>query len=272
MSVITLDDHHDGRISVYRALKLTNETRSLGQFVVEGMKLVESLSCSRFPVVSVLTDDKHAERAGSLVSADVPVYVLPESAIADVVGYRFHLGALAAGERVPWPQLDEIVPRKGPALVLACPHLDNPDNLGALVRTADAFGAAAIIVGPRSPDPLSRRVLRVSMGSSLTVPVIECSDTAATAARLRDESGCTIVAAVTAGDGEPIRGFEAPSRLVLLLGNETHGLDEASLRLATRRVTVPMREGADSLNVAMAAGILLYEITGGGSRCTGRCG
>jgi tRNA G18 (ribose-2'-O)-methylase SpoU len=264
MTRFLIDDLDDPRIAMYRHLKATNETRHLGLFVVEGEKLLERLVESPFPVASALARARHADRIAARLPEGVPLYVVPDALIDEVVGYNFHQGALACGVRSPWPGIDEILRRAGErGTLLLCPRLDNPENLGALARIADVFGLDAILAGGRCPDPLSRRVLRVSMGTALRLPVLALDDLEAESDRLCRDWGLTLTAAVTHPDAEPFEAFAAgrPARVALVMGSESAGLDAGWVARCDRRITIPMRPGADSLNVAVAAGILLYELT-----------
>jgi tRNA G18 (ribose-2'-O)-methylase SpoU len=144
---------------------------------------------------------------------------------------------------------------------VVCPVLDKPDNLGAILRIADAFGVDAVLVGDACPDPLARRVIRVSMGSALRLPVYVEGDLLAAMTRIRAEHGFEVIAADAHADAERLDHAPRSDRLAMVLGGEAFGLDEGWLGLADRRVTIPMRAGADSLNVAVAAGILLYHFT-----------
>jgi tRNA G18 (ribose-2'-O)-methylase SpoU len=264
MARVAIDELGDPRIAVYRHLKATNLTRDFDhdRFVVEGEKLVDRLLDSPFPVASVLTTDRHEPRIAARVAADVPLYVVPHALISAIVGFNFHQGTLACGVRRPWPALAEIVERAGDRLTLViCPRLDNPENLGAIVRIGDVFGVDAIVVGGRCPDSLSRRVLRVSMGMALRMPVIASDDLERDLAWLRTESGVTLAATVVDTDAEALDRAARPDRFGLLLGCEGSGLERRWVDLCERRITIPMRPGADSLNVAVAAGILLYHFT-----------
>jgi tRNA G18 (ribose-2'-O)-methylase SpoU len=261
--IVLIDDLDDPRIAPFRDVKLSNATRDLGQFVLEGEKLLYRLIASRFDIASVLVTDRAAERIIPNVPPCVPVYVVPHDQISDLVGYRFHLGVLSAGRRRAWPPLAEILADAGPGCTLiVCPHVDNPENLGAIVRMADVFGVQAVLAGPKCPDPLSRRVLRVSMGTSLRRPVIVRDDIEAAVDEL-NASGVELAGAVVHIPGAiPLGQFERPLRLALLLGNEAHGLGPGWTARCDHRLTIPMRPGAESLNVAVAAGILLYHLTG----------
>jgi tRNA G18 (ribose-2'-O)-methylase SpoU len=262
MPRITIDDLDDPRLAIYRHLKATNETRGGETFVVEGEKLVHRLLASRFPVDSVLVTDRYEGHHAPVVPNDVPMFVIPHDRIEALVGYHFHRGVLACGRRRAWPSLDSTLAGLGPrATLVVCPVLDKPDNLGAIFRIADAFGVDAVLIGDACPDPLSRRVIRVSMGAALRLPVFVEDDLIGATRRARDEYFFSPIAADAHADALPIDRVDRPDRLALVLGGEAFGLDREWLALADRRVTIPMRAGADSLNVAVAAGILLHHFT-----------
>lgn len=271
MPRVPLSDLDDPRVAIYHQLKRSNLTRDARRFVVEGEKLFDRLLESRFPLESVLASDRHAPRIEARVPDDVPLYVVPHSLLSMLVGFNFHRGVLACGLRTPWPDLRALVPPAGhPSVVVVCPALNNPENLGAIVRIGDVFGVDAIIAGAACPDPLSRRVLRVSMGTALARPVVVSEPLAADLAVLRDECGYTLVATVLDAAAESFEDLGRAGRVALLLGSESEGLDAQWVELCQRRVTIPMRPGAESLNVAVAAGILLYHVSrlmeaGGGS-------
>jgi tRNA G18 (ribose-2'-O)-methylase SpoU len=262
MPRVLIADLDDPRIALYRSLKATNQTRSSGQFVVEGEKLLDRLVQSPHAVASVLAGDRHEVRVAAKVPADVPLYIVPHRLLDLLVGFNFHQGVLAAGVRSPGPQLDTFAAQLGErSTLIVCPRLDNPENLGALVRLADVFGVDALVVGPRCPDPFSRRVLRVSMGTALRLPVVASPLPEQDVARLGSHWGFTTVATTTASDAEPLDAFQRPARLALLFGSEAAGLGPEWVTRCDRRLTIPMRPGAESLNVAVAAGIILHHIS-----------
>ena len=262
MSRVPITDLDDPKIAIYRSLKATNQTRRLGQFVVEGEKLVARLLASRFPTVSVLVTDRHEPRLAAHIPGDVPTYVVPHNLVDSIVGFPFHRGVLACAERRPWPPLDEIVKRAGPRLTLViCPRLSNPENLGAIARIGDVFGIDAILAGPSCPDPFSRRALRVSMGSILRVPLISGERHGDMVDDLVRNDQLVLVAAVADPAAKPFDRMPRPDRCGLVLGEEDQGIDPQWLARCRRIVTIPMRSGAGSLNVAVAAGILLQSLT-----------
>ncbi|WP_435008407.1 TrmH family RNA methyltransferase [Tundrisphaera lichenicola] len=262
MPRIPISDLDDPRVAHYRHLKPTNRTRRSGVFVVEGETLVDRLLASEFPTVSVLSTERFERRIAPKVPEDIPLLVVPDDRIEDLIGYHFHRGVLACGGARDWPDLDSILQARGPrATLVICPTLDKPDNLGSILRIGDAFGVDAVVVGKACPEALSRRVIRVSMGAAFRLPVFVEDDLPSLVDRLRRDHGLGLIAADAHPDAEPLDRASRPDRLGIVLGSEATGLDDTWLARVDRRVTIPMRPGADSLNVAVAAGIFLHHYT-----------
>lgn len=262
MLIQHINDLDDPRLAVYRSLKATNQTRGLNHFIVEGEKLVDRLVASRFPVRSILVTDRHLGRLSPMPPEGVPVYVVPFDLVHEIVGFPFHQGALACGGRLPQPDWRELWAGTDRPLTLAiCPKLSNPENLGSIARLCDVFGVDGIVAGPSCPDPFSRRVLRVSMGSALRAPIIVSDDPLALSRELGEALGMSFWAAVANETGRPFDDLIAPRRLGLVLGDEDQGVDQAWVDRCDESITIPMRGGASSLNVSTAAAILLYHVT-----------
>src|SRR3954469_9195428 len=123
MPRVPIADLDDPRLAIYRDLKATNHTRGLDQFVVEGEKLFDRLLASPFPLVSVLATARHAPRVEARVPAEVPLFVVSDDAISNLIGFRFHRGLLACGRRRAWPDLDAIVRAAGDrGTLVVCPR------------------------------------------------------------------------------------------------------------------------------------------------------
>ena len=258
IEIASLDDP---RLAPYRQLKATNLTRWSGLFVAEGEKLVRRLLASDYETASVLVARRYLEEFTALAPAETPLYAIPDEWVESLVGFNFHRGVLACGRRKANPSLGDIVPPAGrPATIVICPDVQDPENLGGILRNAAAFGVDLVLLGRRSADPLSRRVLRVSMGAALNVPLYRSDDLPADLDRLRREFGFELAAAVLDADAEPLDAAKRPMRMALLFGSEGHGLERELIELCDRRLTIAMRRGTDSLNVAVAAGIFLYAI------------
>lgn len=262
MAIHHIDNLDDPRLAVYRSLKATNQTRGLNHFIVEGEKLVDRLLASRFPVRSILVADRHLGRLPATTPSDAPVYVVPFELIHEVVGFPFHQGALACGERLPQPHWRELWGKgDGPLTLAICPKIGNPENLGAIARLCDVFGVDGIVVGPSCPDPFSRRVLRVSMGSVLRAPIVVVDDPLALSRELGEALGMSFWAAVADADATPFESLAPPRRLGLVLGDEDQGVDRDWIARCDASITIPMPGEASSLNVSTAAAILLYHLT-----------
>jgi tRNA G18 (ribose-2'-O)-methylase SpoU len=259
MPLVRIDSLDDPRLEAYRHLKDTNRTRWEGLFIAEGEKLVRRLLASEFPVESVLLSECFEAQLGSLIPPDVSTCVLPDELIEPLVGFNFHRGILACGRRQPNLTLEELAPLERRLTLAICSEVQDPENLGAILRISAAFGVDGALIGRGSADPLSRRVLRVSMGASLRVPFRESPDLAADLRHLRDQLDVQLAATVLDRSAEPLSTAKRPDRFALLFGSEGHGLPASIVSLCHRRITIPMNQRADSLNVAVAAGIFLHR-------------
>ena len=177
MPVIPIESLNDPRLDVYRDVKATRHSRWSGRFVAEGARLVKRLLSSDYVIESLLVSDGRVAEFQTRLSADVPVFVMSRTLAAELVGYNFHCGAMACAMRKPSPRLDEILVRCGErATFVVCPDVNDPENIGTLIRLGAAFGVDALLLGPACADPFSRRVLRVSMGNALTLPIVQSLD------------------------------------------------------------------------------------------------
>lgn len=263
-TITTLDDP---RLDPFRDLK---QPRSIpaDTFIAEGEKLVERLLESSWQTESILGTEAALARFRSRIPTDVPIYVTTTPLISHLIGFQFHRGILACGRRPAPPSLESLCRRPArttSAVLVLCPSLRDPANLGTIIRTAAAFGAVGVVVGHAGTDPFSRRVLRTSMGTVLRLPIVQTDDWPAVLDTLHKHEFETI-ATVLDDAAEPLDRARRPQRVAILLGNEDAGLPDELVRVCQRKVTLPMAEGVDSLNVAIAAGIVLYHFAGARSR------
>jgi tRNA G18 (ribose-2'-O)-methylase SpoU len=255
-----IDSLADSRLDPYRNVRQTNFTRWSGRFIAEGKLVVERLLTSGLAVESVLVSDRRRDAIATASRRDVELYVVPQVVAEQLVGYNFHAGVLACARRPPTIELETIASKAGRLTFLVCPKITGPENLGTLVRLCHAFEVDALVLGRGSADPFSRRVVRVSMGSVFCVPVVVSRDAIADVTRARSQHGVETWAAVACQTGDALDRCARPPRLAVMLGNEFEGLSDEWLTLADRQVAIPMALGADSLNVACAASILLYHL------------
>jgi tRNA G18 (ribose-2'-O)-methylase SpoU len=219
------------------------------------------LIASPFQVESVLVASRKAAAIAAVLPANVPLYVLPEEQLDAVIGYPFHTGVLAVGLRKPSPKIESVLGSRISTLVIL-PEITNTENMGSLIRIASAFGADAVILGERCCDPFYRMSIRVSMGTIFSMSIVQSEDLLADLGMLRNELGFQLAATVLGNDAEILNHATRPDRFGILFGNEANGLAPEHIAACDRRVTLPMKLGTDSLNVAVAAGIFLYHFTG----------
>jgi tRNA G18 (ribose-2'-O)-methylase SpoU len=266
LKIEIIEDPADPRIADYREARDGHLRRPDGLFLAEGRLVVRRLlEASSFRTCSVLStrralDDLH----DALADRGSPrVYEASTATIRAIVGFKFHRGCLALGERGRPTAADEVVAPAGPRIVLALEELADPDNVGAVFRNAAAFGAAGVLLSPGCADPLYRKAIRVSMGATLSTPFARTEWVDGLAA-LRG-AGYALVALTPDRRADAIDAVAArgvPSRrLALIVGAEGAGLGQESRAAADLCVRIPMAPGADSLNVATACGIALHRLT-----------
>jgi len=166
---------------------------------------------------------------------------------------------LAAGG----PQPGHIFRRAGDpfSLIVALWLVQDPGNLGGVIRTADYFGVDEIWLGPGSADPYGPKALRGSMGAAFRMPVVRTTELGGRIARFRGE-GAEVWAAVV-GDDRAETSIGASGARILMIGGESRGLEARELELADHRVRIPGARRSESLNLAVATGILVYLATVG---------
>ena len=263
MDETRIDDAADPRVRCYRNLSDRQLAAMDERFIAEGEYLVRRLLRSDFVVESVFVMDKRIERVAPLVPDGVPVYVAGTEVMTEITGVQFHAGVLACSRRKPDVGIDGLSVGLGcgGGTLLVCPEITNPANLGAIVRTASAFGVAGMILGESCCDPFYRQAVRTSMGGVFRVPIVRPRDLVESLDRLREEFSVELVAAVADPHAQPLHAATRSDRMAIVLGNEEHGLDERCLQCCDRQVTIPIARGTDSLNVAAAAAVLLYHYT-----------
>jgi RNA methyltransferase, TrmH family len=226
-----------------------------GRFLAEGPNLVEA-ALRRGLVSEVYATEAALDRFGALL-ADFPVQLVTDRAAKALSDTVTPVGLVAVCE-VPQTTLADVL-AGAPRLVSVAVGISEPGNAGTLIRIADAMGAGAVVLAGHSVDPYNGKCLRASTGSIFSIPVVEEPDAAAAVAALR-AAGLQTLATTVDGEldldaAEAILG--APT--AWLFGPESQGLPDDVAALADRRVRIPMPGSAESLNVAAAAAICMYQ-------------
>jgi len=205
-------------------------------------------------VSEVFATESAAQRFSALLG-DAPVELVTEKA-AKVLSDTVTPVGLVAVCSVPEVSLDDVL-AAGPRLLAMPVDISEPGNAGTLIRVADAMGADAVVLAGNSVDPYNGKCLRASAGSIFSIPVVSESD-AATAISAVAVAGLQVLA--TTVDGEVSLDDASLDRATAwLFGPEAQGLARELAARADLRVRIPMRGTAESLNVASAATICLYE-------------
>lgn len=259
---IRVESLDDPRLAPYRNLP-ERTLRGEAIFVTEGWLVTERLLNSSYPTESVLIAEDCLADYAERIPSEIPLYVGPRDLLYQIAGYQFHQGILAVGKRRILPSVRDVLPppdQPGPLLLVICPQITKPENIGLVFRSAAAFGVDAVILGERCAEPFSRRILRVSMGAVLHLPLAKTENLRAELELLKRLWQVELVATVLDPQAISLPDFSPPPRLGLLLGHETEGLSQGWEDLCDHRVTIPMAPGVDSLNLGVAAGVFLYEI------------
>ncbi|RMF42767.1 MAG: RNA methyltransferase [Planctomycetota bacterium] len=257
----TIDSIDDPRLAPYRDMRHKNWIERSGWFIAEGPLLVERLLHSGYRCHSVLLDRKYYDRFRPLIGPDVPVLLCDHALIESLVGFNFHRGVLACGIRPPLPTTEQAfasMPCSPADTLVALYGIQDPENVGGILRSCAAMGAGHVLIGRGCADPLSRRALRVSMGNALKLNLMRSLDLALDLIWLHETLGVTTYAATLTPRARPLESVGRDGPVCLVLGNERHGLP-ASIEDACREsVCIAMADGVDSLNVCVAAGILMH--------------
>jgi tRNA G18 (ribose-2'-O)-methylase SpoU len=243
----------------YLTLRRPDEHLRKGIFVAEGGKVVLRLLAAALDVDSILVTPPWLERVsrepGRERETPLTVFLAEQDLVRQIVGYRLHQGIMAVGRVPPEPSIDDIPDRH---LLVALDGLSQAENVGVIVRNCAGFAVDAVISGETSCSPYLRRAVRNSMGGVFSLPVHHARDLAETLAWLRRRKGTRIVVADAHGT-TAIRDVRLDGNICLVAGNEEAGASEGVLNIADERVVIPMGHRTDSLNVASAAAVFLYE-------------
>ena len=265
----------------YATMRRPLEQERQGIFVAEGMKVVQRLLESSFPVVSVVLPEKWLDDFRPLLEArpeTITVYLAEKKLLETLTGFSMFQGVLAVGRIPPPVSLDDVLTKyQKPLLFVAVDALTNAENLGALVRNCVAFGVQALIVGETSSSPFLRRAVRNSMGTIFQLPVIELAKlglrhkfthkphtTNSTLPECLKELRVRAVRCVAAHPHTEktfLSQTDFSGDCCLVFGSEGNGITPAVLESCDEAVAIPMPPTVDSLNVGAAAAVFLYEVS-----------
>ncbi len=258
-----LENPRSPRVRAVAKLTKRSARTETGLFLLEGPQAVrEALSYRPDAIVELFATptawDKHADLRATAAEADVSVEYVTEFVLAAMADTVTPQGVVAVARQTPTSVRDIFA--ANPRLIAICEEVRDPGNLGTIIRAADATGADAVVLTGRTVDLYNPKVVRSTTGSLFHLPVSVGGDLADVVQRAR-AAGLQVVAADVKGDDLLAARAEgilsAPT--AWLFGNEARGLEEQALGLADRALRLPIFGRAESLNLATAASVCLYE-------------
>ncbi|MFZ0545023.1 MAG: RNA methyltransferase, partial [Candidatus Promineifilaceae bacterium] len=247
-----------------KRLRQKKYRRQENAFFVEGLRVVLTAVEQKAPIQTLiyapdlLTSETALQAVAAQEKAGLDCVAVSSDIFAAISG-RDNPAGLGAIIESTWHDLDSLIVSTAD-LWLALIEVGDPGNLGTILRTADAFGIAGVILVGRSVDPFHPTAVKASMGTLFTLPVVQAdhvSEVLTWAAQYKLQTIAT-----SAKASQPIRQTAVQYPALLLLGSEGEGLSEDILAAADLRVTIPMSGTVTSLNLAIAASILMYELNG----------
>ena len=254
----TINSKDNHRLKHVRAVR---DGRDRGAMFVEGTRLVRELIRSQIDPISVFATEEFLTKNVELVSelsevSKSEIYSIPSKLFVSITDTENSQGIISIAER---PQRRSFGSTEGAAnsLFVFLNQINNPSNLGAVVRTAEAAGVAGVMTSLGSTDVYSSKSIRASMGSAFRLPIFSEISLDEASAIARD-MGIRVVAADISGETSYSElSWKGPTLLVF--GSEAHGLDERELGLVDETIVIPMENGVESLNLAVSAGVILFE-------------
>jgi TrmH family RNA methyltransferase len=262
MPVTSISSRANPRVKQLRAAFAGQARLSGGLVAIEGEHLLFEAMRSGLPFKTIFIDER--TQLPDWAPRSVELIELSGEVFSSAVDTQSPQGIAALLVPPMWEIESVLYAEASPVaspLVLIAGGLQDPGNLGTLIRSAEAFGVTAVLTTAGTVSPWNQKALRASAGSVFRVPLIACTIAEVAGLKLR---GIRLYAAAAAGPGEANRSalpgdVDLSRPCGLLIGNEGRGLDDDLLALADERISIPMPGGVESLNAAIAGSLLLYE-------------
>lgn len=235
-------------------LKSAKERKKQGMFVIEGQRIIaDSLKYVPELVDTVYMSESYA----GTIPDGVRTETVSDSVFAHMCDTVTPQGILAV-VKMPCSSYEDVVHADGPVKLLVLENIQDPGNLGTMLRTAEAAGMTGIIMSRDTVDIFSPKVTRATMGSIFRVPFVYTADMGETVRRLQKD-GIRVYATYLHG-GRPYRESGYADRAAVLIGNEGSGLKAETAEAADERIFIPMEGQIESLNASVAAALMMFEL------------
>ncbi len=269
--IIEITDFDDLRLDIYARMtenQLLNRANiSEGMFIAESPKVVERALDAGYEPVSCLVEKKHidGEAANVLRKMDeTDIFTAEFDVLAKLTGYKLTRGMLCAMRRKPLTNPLDFIKKYNKIAVLE--DVENPTNVGAIIRSAAALNVDAVILTSDSSNPLYRRAIRVSMGTVFQIPwtIIEKENWPDRGVEMFHQNGFKLVAMALEDRSVSIHDEEINrlDKICIVLGTEGEGLKSETLAQCDYTVKIPMTHQVDSLNVAAASAVTFWQLCG----------
>ncbi len=240
------------------------ERTEQGLFLIEGLRLcldaVESGIRIRYVFITTEASEKHFNQLKPLTASGAQVYEVSDSVFMKVSDTKTPQGVLCVCEMLDKKACLDKIDTNG--LYLGLERIQDPGNLGTILRTAEAVGLSGVVLSADCCDILNPKVIRATMGGVFRLPVYEVQDITLACSKLQ-RLGLKAYAAVPDEQAVGITDIRFQKGSIVFIGNEGNGLSEELIRACGNRLTIQMRGRAESLNAAMAAGIIMWEMVRG---------
>ena len=229
-----------------KALATKKERRLTGQFLVQGQKNVLELLNSSLELVSLFVTETFADKHFKLL-ATRPIHIVNEEELSKVSSITSNNAAIAIVKQ-PVFELGEMS-----GVVLALDDVNDPGNLGTIIRLADWYGIEHLVLSQQTADVYNPKTISATMGAFTRVKTYRTDLKAFLNKQSKPIWGAFL-------DGQSIHDCSAPTDMIIVLGNESHGISKEISELVTDKITIPKYGQSESLNVAMATGIILDNV------------
>lgn len=250
-------------VQLARELKRRKYREATRRFLIEGINFVGDALKSGIRVDYLLITEKIRQRQKGrmflqhALSREIPFFFVKEDILARLADTENPQGVLAVASMPVWDE-NEVIAGEN-ALLLALDSIQDPGNLGTIIRSGDGVGVNGVFLGGGTVDIYNPKVLRSTMGSVFRVPAFPKTDLMPLIQNLR-EMGFSIVAADPRANFKYYQADFRKGRFLVLIGNESHGISPALLELVDLGVCIPLRKEVESLNAAVATALILYEV------------
>jgi TrmH family RNA methyltransferase len=254
-----IEGRHNTLVKELRAAFAHGEPTPDGYCAIEGMRILEEAIRSglRFKAVFFRASaENRAERLLPQLAAHVETLLLPDKLFASAVPSETPQG-VAALVRCKTFKLEDVLARSQAGPLLAIAGVQDPGNLGTILRSAEAFGAGGVLLGEGTVSPFNSKVIRASAGSVFRLPIVQAK-LSGVVGQMR-ELGLLLVA-TSSHKGTPLDQANLVGPLVVFIGSEGAGLPRDLLAEMSEMVAIPHSASVESLNAGVAASIVLYEI------------